>query len=107
TCSAGRNLEGTVTHYTRRQTLRLMLMAGTALAASRVLASEYGRGAGMPWSPMSGEVPYYGTGSERFFSHEERRAVAAICARLIPSDDDGPGASEADVVTFIDRQMAG
>ncbi|WP_249690975.1 gluconate 2-dehydrogenase subunit 3 family protein [Stappia sp. WLB 29] len=96
-----------MTHYTRRQTLRLMLMAGTALAASRVLAAEYGRGAGMPWSPMSGEVPYYGTGADRFFSRDERLAVAAICARLIPSDEDGPGATEADVVTFIDRQMAG
>lgn len=96
-----------MTHYTRRQTLRLILMAGTALAASRVLAAEYGRGAGMPWSPMSGEVPYYGTGADRFFSRDERLAVAAICARLIPSDEDGPGATEADVVTFIDRQMAG
>ena len=96
-----------MTHYTRRQTLRLMLMAGTALAASRVLAAEYGRGAGMPWSPMSGDVPYYGTGADRFFSRDERLAVAAICARLIPSDEDGPGATEADVVTFIDRQMAG
>ena len=96
-----------MTHYTRRQTLRLILMAGTALTASRVLAAEYGRGAGMPWSPMSGEVPYYGTGADRFFSRDERLAVAAICARLIPSDEDGPGATEADVVTFIDRQMAG
>nr|WP_283776354.1 gluconate 2-dehydrogenase subunit 3 family protein [Stappia sp. WLB 29] len=56
---------------------------------------------------MSGEVPYYGTGADRFFSRDERLAVAAICARLIPSDEDGPGATEADVVTFIDRQMAG
>ena len=51
--------------------------------------------------------PYYGTRDDRFFTPEERETVAAICARLIPSDDDGPGATEADVVTFIDRQMAG
>ncbi|WEX10912.1 gluconate 2-dehydrogenase subunit 3 family protein [Chelativorans sp. AA-79] len=72
-----------------------------------MLAAEYGRGKGMPWSPLKGETPYFGTNHDRFFTRDERAAVAAIRARLIPSDDDGPGATEADVVTFLDRQMAG
>ncbi|MDP2121192.1 MAG: gluconate 2-dehydrogenase subunit 3 family protein [Hoeflea sp.] len=96
-----------MTLLTRRAALNILLLGGTALAAPAVFAREMGRGEGMPWKPFTGAVPYYGTGTERFFTAAERTAVAAICARLIPSDDDGPGSTEADVVTFIDRQMAG
>lgn len=45
--------------------------------------------------------------AQTFFTAAERACVRAISARLIPSDDTGPGANEADVVTFIDRQLAG
>lgn len=44
---------------------------------------------------------------QTFFTAAERACVRAISARLIPSDETGPGADEADVVTFIDRQLAG
>jgi gluconate 2-dehydrogenase gamma chain len=43
----------------------------------------------------------------RFFSQEEALAVAALTARIFPSDDSGPGAREAGVVIYIDRQLAG
>jgi gluconate 2-dehydrogenase gamma chain len=43
----------------------------------------------------------------RFFTAEEARVVAAACARILPSDASGPGATEAGVVIFIDRQLAG
>lgn len=43
----------------------------------------------------------------RFFTAEEARVVAAACARVFPSDASGPGAAEAGVVIFIDRQLAG
>jgi gluconate 2-dehydrogenase gamma chain len=43
----------------------------------------------------------------RFFTAEEARAVTAACARIFPSDASGPGATEAGVVIFIDRQLAG
>src|SRR5690606_21357024 len=36
----------------------------------------------------------------------EWRFVRAACARLIPSDGDGPGAEEARVPVFIDLQLA-
>ena len=45
--------------------------------------------------------------TQTFFTAAERACVRAISARLIPSDENGPGADEADVVTFIDRQLAG
>lgn len=94
--------------FTRRRIVQSMLFGGTALVLpSGLIAAEYGRGEGMPWSPFKGEPPYHGTHADSFFTPAERETVAAICARLIPSDDDGPGATEADVVTFLDRQMAG
>jgi gluconate 2-dehydrogenase gamma chain len=43
----------------------------------------------------------------RFFTAEEARTVEAACARVFPSDENGPGATEAGVVIFIDRQLAG
>jgi gluconate 2-dehydrogenase gamma chain len=42
-----------------------------------------------------------------FFTAEEARFVEAAVARLIPVDELGPGALEAGVPAFIDRQLAG
>jgi len=43
----------------------------------------------------------------RFFTQDEAMIVAAASARIFPSDDSGPGAREAGVVIYIDRQLAG
>lgn len=43
----------------------------------------------------------------RFFTESEAAIVAAAASRIFPSDDAGPGAKEAGVVIFIDRQLAG
>jgi gluconate 2-dehydrogenase gamma chain len=43
----------------------------------------------------------------RFFTEEEALMVAAAAARIFPSDDSGPGAKEAGVVIYIDRQLGG
>lgn len=92
---------------TRRRALTVLLMGGTMLAAPRLLAQDLGRGAGMPWKPFTASPPYHGVSNAVFLNPDERAAVEAICARLIPTDEDGPGATDADVVTFIDRQLAG
>jgi gluconate 2-dehydrogenase gamma chain len=42
-----------------------------------------------------------------FFTQAEAVVVAALAARIFPSDESGPGASEAGVVIYIDRQLAG
>jgi gluconate 2-dehydrogenase gamma chain len=41
----------------------------------------------------------------RFFTAAEARTVEAICAQLIPADQD-PGAKEAGAVNFIDLQLS-
>lgn len=42
-----------------------------------------------------------------FLNAREAAFLEAACAQLIPSDDSGPGAREANVVNFIDKQLAG
>lgn len=42
-----------------------------------------------------------------FLNTEEARFIEVATARLIPLDDNGPGALEAGVPIFIDRQLAG
>jgi gluconate 2-dehydrogenase gamma chain len=84
------------------------MLLGTALAVpSWALAREYRGGDGVPWAPGVSDYPYYGRETDRFLTSVERACVDAITSRFIPSDDDGPGAREADVTTFIDRQLAG
>jgi gluconate 2-dehydrogenase gamma chain len=45
--------------------------------------------------------------SLRFFTSKQARTVVAACERIFPSDENGPGATEAGVVIYIDRQLAG
>ncbi|MDE3149629.1 MAG: gluconate 2-dehydrogenase subunit 3 family protein [Acidobacteriota bacterium] len=44
-------------------------------------------------------------GDWEFFTNDQARALAAICDRIIPADD-FPSASQAGVITFIDRQLS-
>lgn len=43
----------------------------------------------------------------RFFTEEEALLVSAVAARIFPSDESGPGAREAGVAIYVDRQLAG
>jgi gluconate 2-dehydrogenase gamma chain len=43
----------------------------------------------------------------RFFTAAEARTVQSAAERIFPSDASGPGATEAGVVIYIDRQLAG
>jgi gluconate 2-dehydrogenase gamma chain len=43
----------------------------------------------------------------RFFDEREALLVSSATARIFPTDATGPGASEAGVVIYIDRQLAG
>lgn len=45
--------------------------------------------------------------AHRYFTDEEWAFLNAACARLIPADENGPGAVELGVPEFIDREMNG
>lgn len=89
---------------TRRQFIHSILFASAAIAAP----AAFGRTiSGIPWSPGLADQPALPDSTQTFFTAAERACVRAITARLIPSDETGPGADEANVVAFIDTQLAG
>lgn len=42
-----------------------------------------------------------------FFNETEAKTVAAMAERIVPGGPDGPGATDADVIIYIDRALAG
>jgi gluconate 2-dehydrogenase gamma chain len=43
----------------------------------------------------------------RFFTRPQAAVVEAACERIMPADENGPGAKDTGVVIYIDRQLAG
>ena len=62
----------------------------------------------VPWQEGTADAPPGATGTDFvFFTPAERAFIEAAVDRLIPSDPVGPGAVEAGVPFFLDRQLAG
>ena len=62
----------------------------------------------VPWHEGTADVPPGVSGTEFvFFTAAERSFIEAAVARLIPNDAVGPGAVEANVPFFLDRQLSG
>ena len=92
-------------------------MAGAASAVVRASVTprdgELGgppqvfRGA-VPWQEGTADVPPGASGEGyAFFTPPEQAFIESAVARLIPSDAVGPGALEAGVPFFLDRQLSG
>jgi gluconate 2-dehydrogenase gamma chain len=63
---------------------------------------------GMPWTEGTADPPPEASGDGyTFFTAAEVGFIEAVVGRLIPNDPVGPGAVEAGVPIFIDRQLAG
>lgn len=73
-------------------------LTATGFVAGQQVGAQPASAAAAPASP-----PY----TPVYFHAEEWAFIQAAVARLIPSDDTGPGAIEAGVPEFIDRQMEG
>jgi gluconate 2-dehydrogenase gamma chain len=62
----------------------------------------------VPWAEGTADVPPGASGSGYvFFTAVEAAFIEAAVGRLIPNDPVGPGAVEAGVPFFLDRQLAG
>ena len=93
----------------RRQILSGSVAAASVLAAdgctrlnARTISGE------VPWVPGQANAPSVAPeGPLRFLTSDEAAFLDAAVSRLIPADDLGPGAKEAGVTVFIDRQLAG
>jgi gluconate 2-dehydrogenase gamma chain len=100
----------------RRRFLLGASVAGAASAAAAEIKIHDGELGGppqaftgaMPWQEGAADAPAEALGTDfRFFSPAERAFIDAATGRLIPSDPVGPGAVEAGVPFFLDRQLAG
>ena len=101
--------------WDRRSFLLGGAVVGTAAAtaAAEVRDGELGappqtyRGA-VPWQEGAADAPPEALGTDfKFFTPAERTFIEAVVDRLIPPDQAGPGAVEANVPFFLDRQLAG
>jgi gluconate 2-dehydrogenase gamma chain len=99
----------------RRELLALGAALGTAGAAEAVSGRD-GLLAGpsrtytnaLPWDDGLTDVPEAAeAGAWRYLNPAEVGFLTAAVDRMIPADPIGPSASEAGVVVFIDRQLAG
>ncbi len=82
------------TGVSRREILKRLGMAGAAALAlpelSRVLSFR---------TRVFAQTPV--------LSAAESATLAAVCARIIPTDENGPGATEARAAAYIDRALGG
>jgi gluconate 2-dehydrogenase gamma chain len=97
---------------------RRLLLGGAVVGVGGVAAAvihdgELGsppqtfRGA-VPWQEGTADAPPAASGSGYvFFTADEVAFIEAAVGRLIPNDSVGPGAVEANVPFFLDRQLAG
>jgi len=99
-----------------RRRLLLVGAAGIASTAAAAIAVHDGELGGpaetirgeMPWAPGSADSPPGASGSDyKYFKPAELAFIEAAVDRLIPDDEVGPGAVQAGVPFFLDRQLDG
>ena len=86
-----------VTAVSRRELFKRLGLAG----AGALLLPELDRVLAFQRDLKAGATP---AGA---LSASEAATLAAICARLIPTDENGPGAAEARASVYIDRALTG
>ena len=99
----------------RRKLLALGAALGTAGATGAVVTHDGMLGGpsrsftnALPWRDGLTDAPEAAlSGDWRYLNAGEVGFLSAAVDRLIPADPGGPSASEAGVVTFLDRQLAG
>jgi gluconate 2-dehydrogenase gamma chain len=91
------------TRLTRRELLKQATLAGAAAAIVPAAVSA-------PASSVSAQSPRAAAVAREpleALTAVEADVLEAICARLIPTDANGPGATEARAAHYIDRALAG
>src|SRR6185437_8087553 len=95
-------------HPSRRDLLSTGAVLGSTLALGAGDARANSYSGEVPWAPSTSNAPEPITpGALQFFTPEEAAFIDAAVARIIPADELGPGAKEAGVTVFLDRQLAG
>ncbi len=89
----------------RRDLLKRAGWAGAVAALTPAVAGVAGAG-GVAAAPPPAAAPIVREPLEALTA-AEADVLEAVCARLIPSDEHGPGAREARAAHYIDRALAG
>jgi gluconate 2-dehydrogenase gamma chain len=82
----------------RRELLKRAGMAGAAVVAAPAVVDA------VPQSPAAATITREPLAA---LTAAEADVLEAVCARLIPTDENGPGAKEARAAHYIDRALAG
>ena len=96
----------------RRGLLRVGAITGVAAATVALPLATFQASAASSPTPSTNPAAQAGNGEPptpegfEFFNTFQSEIVNAAAGRIIPSDDNGPGAIEAGVVHFIDRQLS-
>jgi len=93
-------------NFSRRQFISTSVIVGSSVALdkaqARTITGEE------PWQPGEANKPVPAQpGGYQFLTADEVKFLDAAVSRLIPNDELGPGAKEAGVTFFLDRQLAG
>ena len=93
----------------RRELLKRAGLAGAAAAIGPAVASAHDAGApadidAVAQAPVAIPIPREPLEA---LTAVEADVLEAVCARLIPTDENGPGAREARAAHYIDRVLAG
>ena len=95
---------------TRPVSRRMFLCISAASGVSAGVAVSCGAPAATPRGPLPqvrlGVPTPVAEDALTFFTEAQAAIVRAASGRIIPTDDNGPGAIEAGVVFFIDRQLS-
>jgi gluconate 2-dehydrogenase gamma chain len=96
-----------VSRLNRRQMISATVLLGSSLALDKTQARSIS--GAVPWQQDQANkpLPLVELPPRPFFTQQESEFIDAALARLIPKDELGPGAREANVPEFIDRQLAG
>jgi gluconate 2-dehydrogenase gamma chain len=88
----------------------ISLPAAAASAAAQEQAPKEPPALSAAPTPAQGTPPAGQSGPQptlTFFNDDQARTMSALLDRVIPHDDMGPGAVDAGVLVFLDRQLGG
>lgn len=92
----------------RRRFVSVGALAGSAAVLGTAPAEARSYRGEVPWQEAEANAPESPQeGGYKFFTADEAAFMEAVVERLIPSDELGPGAKQAGVAIFIDRQLFG
>ena len=93
----------------RHDGARRAFLVGALAGAGAALATEANAQAPQSADPQAAPVHVHSNGDEHgaFFNDDDAATVAAFAERLMPGAPGKPGASDADVLNYIDLALAG